>query len=43
MRMNKRTILIVLAAVAVLLAGAVAMRGQGAGLHERLASALHGH
>jgi hypothetical protein len=41
--MSKRTILIVLAAVAVLLGGAVAMHGKGGGLHKRIVSAVHGH
>ncbi len=43
MRISNRTILIVLGAVAVVLAGAVAMRGQGADLLKRLGPAIHGH
>jgi hypothetical protein len=41
MRMKKRTILIVLAAVAALLVVALSMRGEG-GMMRRLGTAIHG-
>ena len=43
MRMNNRTILIVLVSIAVVLVGALAMRGQGRGTLARLIPAIHGH
>jgi hypothetical protein len=42
MRMNSRTILVVLAAVAVLLIVAISMRGDGRGMMHRLGVAIHG-
>lgn len=43
MRLSKRTIVIVLATAAVLLAGGIAMRGQISDLHSRVFHAVHGH
>ena len=42
MRMNQRTILVVVAVVALLLVIAVSMRGNGRGMMHRLGAAIHG-